>query len=70
MYSILMIGFETQEQAEEFMNWYSGQGEQYSDTWFQCRYEEGILHSPKNPMFNKRLKDQDTEDCLVMSVRF
>lgn len=41
MYEVKVKGFKTKDAAEEFMNWYSGQGEQDIDVWMECRSEEG-----------------------------
>ena len=42
-YEVRVTGFKTKAQAEEFMNWYSGQGEQDASIWFECRKAEGTL---------------------------
>ena len=41
MFEVKIKGFETKDSAIEFMNWYSGQGEQDIDFWMECRKEEG-----------------------------
>lgn len=38
-YKVEISGFETEEQAEEFYHWYSGQGEQDLAIWFECQDE-------------------------------
>lgn len=43
MYKIAITGFKTKAQAEEFINWYEGQGEQDASYWFECRKAEGTL---------------------------
>lgn len=41
MYTLKIDGFKTKEQAEAFLNWYEGQGEQDANIWFECRKSEG-----------------------------
>ncbi len=43
MYSLKFNGFKTKAQAEAFLSWYEGQGEQDSVIWFECRKEEGKI---------------------------
>lgn len=43
MYNVIVSGFKTKEQAEEFIHWYEGQGEQTSAIWFEERKLEGKL---------------------------
>lgn len=43
MFSVKIEGFKTQAQAEAFIKWYEGQGEQDACVWFECRVEEGKL---------------------------
>ena len=69
-FNVLIKGFETKKQAETFISWYSGQGEQCSDIWFEEAVHQEEIHSPKNPMFKSRNKDLDTDDTIVMTVRF
>lgn len=33
MYNLILKGFKTKEQVEEFVSWYSGQGEQDLTVW-------------------------------------
>lgn len=42
-YEVVIKGFQTKEQAKEFVSWYSGQGEQDIQIWLECRKEEGII---------------------------
>lgn len=37
-------GFNTKAEAEEFISWYSGQGEQDASIWFECRKQEGKIN--------------------------
>lgn len=36
-YSLVLNGFETEEQVRAFISWYEGQGEQDAGTWFEIR---------------------------------
>ena len=53
MYEVKIMGFKTPEQAEEFINWYSGQGEQDAGIWFECHKQDGDIDV-----------DNMTVDCL------
>lgn len=35
MYSVLIKGFETKQQAKDFMRWYDSSGEQDAQIWFE-----------------------------------
>lgn len=37
MFNVIIEGFKTREQAEAFINWYEGQGEQDIIPWFEDR---------------------------------
>lgn len=41
--TVTITGFEKIEEAEEFCNWYSGQGESDSSIWFDSRVKEGVI---------------------------
>ena len=43
MYSLKIEGFKTKAQAEAFVKWYEGQGEQDANIWFECRMSEGEI---------------------------
>lgn len=43
MFSLEIIGFRSQAEVEEFIQWYEGQGEQDACTWFECRKQEGKI---------------------------
>lgn len=43
MYNLNIGGFKTPEQAEAFISWYEGQGEQDAQIWFECRKDEGEI---------------------------
>jgi len=47
---LIIDGFKTKEQVEEFWSWYSGAGEQDAGSWFECRKEEGVLDVSFMPM--------------------
>jgi hypothetical protein len=39
-YRVVITGFKTAEAAEEFYQWYNGQGEQDIQIWWECRQSE------------------------------
>jgi hypothetical protein len=41
MVSVIINGFQNDTEAQEFISWYEGQGEQDSCIWFELRQEEG-----------------------------
>lgn len=43
MFEVNIKGFKTQAQADAFVSWYSGAGEQDADLWFEIRQEEGEI---------------------------
>lgn len=49
-YEIHMTGFKTKAQAEEFVKWYEGQGEQEAAVWFECRKSEGVIDTDFMPV--------------------
>lgn len=44
-FKVVVSGFNTQAEADTFIGWYEGQGEQDSCIWVECRKEEGIINS-------------------------
>ena len=42
MFEVTIKGFKTKDEAVEFMQWYSGQGEQDIPVWLECRKDEGL----------------------------
>ena len=40
-FDVTVKGFKTRDEAETFMSWYEGQGEQDAAVWFECRQDEG-----------------------------
>lgn len=53
MYTVKVTGFKTKAQAEEFINWYEGQGEQDASYWFEARVAEGTLDTDFMPCKSK-----------------
>lgn len=51
----------TMKQAKELASWYSGQGEQDADIWFDCNGVE-------TPMTNDRLTKTNVDDKEVRIV--
>ena len=43
MFELVIKGFTSKAQVEEFVKWYSGQGEQDAAPWFECRRSEGLI---------------------------
>ena len=49
MFNVMATGFKTKAQAEAFIHWYEGQGEQEAITWFECRKDEGKIDVDSMP---------------------
>jgi len=48
-FKVEVTGFSSLAEAQAFVDWYSGQGEQDSATWFSDRKDEGLIqHSIMN----------------------
>jgi hypothetical protein len=43
-------GFKSKAQAEAFLDWYEGQGEQDACVWFECRKAEGKIDTDFMPV--------------------
>ena len=43
--TVTVKGFDTFEEANQFCDWYSGQGEQDASIWFEERKSEGLIPS-------------------------
>lgn len=43
--TVTVKGFDTFEEANQFCDWYSGQGEQDASIWFEERKSEGLITS-------------------------
>lgn len=42
-FEVRVTGFNTKVEAEAFIDWYEGQGEQDSSIWFEERHQEGEI---------------------------
>lgn len=42
MATVIIKGFRSDLDAQTFIEWFEGQGEQDQDEWFECRQEEGL----------------------------
>ena len=42
-FKVVVTGFKTQAEADAFIGWYEGQGEQDACIWFECRKDEGEI---------------------------
>lgn len=49
-FSVKLNGFNTQAEAQAFLDWYGGQGEQDAGTWFECRVDEGEIQTTFMPL--------------------
>ena len=63
MFEVTVKGFKTRDEAIEFMQWYSGAGEQDAAYWFECRKEEG------KDVRDFLYTDSINEETLTMVIR-
>ena len=63
--TVTVKGFNTINEASEFCNWYSGQGEQDASIWFECRQQEGKI--PSSSMLEKSTNkiDKNTFEMIL-----
>lgn len=52
-YKVVVEGFNTLSEAQEFCSWYSGQGETDAEFWFECSKLEGKI--PSESMLCKKI---------------
>ena len=65
--SVTIKGFNKIEEAQEFCSWYSGQGEQDSSVWFECRQAEGTINvSTMNEQSTSLTSNTNVEMILKM----
>ena len=50
MISVLVTGFNTKAEAEAFIEWYEGQGEQNAAVWLEARTAEGEIDTSFMPV--------------------
>lgn len=43
MYDVVIKGFNTKAEAEEFVKWYEGQGEQDACVWLEIKKDAGVI---------------------------
>ena len=43
MFKLVITGFNTKVEIEEYINWYEGQAEQDITYWLECRKDEGKI---------------------------
>jgi len=67
MFEILIKGFKTKEQAEEFYSWYEGQGEQDACVWFEIAQSKGTMDVSFMPV-DVNVGSKWVGDCLVFEV--
>jgi len=66
-FTVHIHGFKSLEEAEEFCQWYSGQGEQDASIWFECRKDEGKDVRSFIPC--ESITVHPIDDSVVMHVR-
>ena len=42
MHNVLITGFKSDAEAQEFIAWFEGSAEQFTDIWFELQENEGI----------------------------
>lgn len=69
MSSLLITGFETKAQVEEFVHWYEGQGEQDAVIWLEDRRQEGLIDVNFMPVdINKPLFFNEEQATLTLKM--
>ncbi len=64
----MIEGFKTQAQAEAFIKWYEGQGEQDAVIWFECRMQEGQIDVDSMNVDCKKTYPLQWKDDVVKMV--
>lgn len=62
--SVVFKGFKTPEQAQAFVDWYEGQGEQDACVWFECR--DNLDGVTMMPVASQATSDNTTTVTLEM----
>jgi len=70
LFSVNITGFESKEEAQAFIDWYSGQGEQDSEFWFECRQDEGEIKHSKMLVDSKTYPLKWNENSVEMKMEF
>jgi hypothetical protein len=70
MFAVMIKGFPTKKEAEEFVNWYDGQGEQNAAIWFEINNEENGGKTPTACHGKKAQKvlDQTPEEVIETAI--
>jgi hypothetical protein len=63
-YEVVIKGFQTKEQAKEFVSWYSGQGEQDIQIWLGCQKTAGVCSMDTIPPYNN-WRDEITLEMYI-----
>lgn len=66
MFSIKISGFKNKAQAETFVHWYEGQGEQDITVWLECRDDIDVKYI--NTKLSETFPLKWEGDCLQMVV--
>ena len=53
-FKVVVTGFKTQAEADAFIGWYEGQGEQDACIWLECRKQEGKIETDFMPVDIKK----------------
>jgi len=67
MFEVHVYGFKTREAAMQFARWYSNQGEQMIDAWWDARSDQG-LDIGRKPMVTDILESSLSAQAIVMAV--
>jgi len=65
-YAVLVKGFTTQEQADAFIKWFEGQGEQDADMWFEeCGFKVRTDLELTYPISKRNLDESIVSELYV-----
>lgn len=65
-FKVIITGFSSLAEAEEFVSWYAGQGEQDSTIWFECRKDEGLIEH--SSMYHKSSSTKNTTVIMELEL--
>lgn len=68
MYSLKLNGFKTKAQVEEFLSWYSGQGEQDACIWLEIAKDAGKI-DVDSMMVDNNYKETWDGNTLVAKLK-
>lgn len=67
-FKVVVHGFKTKKQAEAFMHWYSGAGEQDADHWFENHGFSAMTNDNKTFKYGEEIKEENGELNLFLNV--